>query len=305
MPVIGGAVAGGVIALVIASGIEHDQVGDDHRHQPRPSRPRCPPRSARPAAMTINQIYKSASPGVVDIVVTTSRSRPRSCSAAAAAASRAGRGRRRRLRHQGRHPHRRARRRRRHHGEGQVPGRQEPPAKVIGTDPSTDVGVIKVNAPSSELHPIPFADSSQAQVGDPVVAIGSPFSLPETTTHGHRQPDRAQHHRRPTTSRSPARSRPTRRSTPATRADRCSTPTGTCSASTTRSRPTTRLRPGLERRRRLRDPVQHGHADRRADHRRHQRQARVRRRLASSIVGRDGAEVAQITAQSARPPPRA
>jgi putative serine protease PepD len=58
------------------------------------------------------------------------------------------------------------------------------PAKVVGSDPSTDVGVIHVNVPSSELHPIGFADSSAAQVGDPVVAIGSPFSLPETVTAG-------------------------------------------------------------------------------------------------------------------------
>ena len=57
-------------------------------------------------------------------------------------------------------------------------------AKVVGTDPSTDVAVIHVNAPASQLHPIPFADSSTAQVGDPVIAIGSPFSLPETVTSG-------------------------------------------------------------------------------------------------------------------------
>jgi putative serine protease PepD len=57
-------------------------------------------------------------------------------------------------------------------------------ATVLGTDPSTDVAVIKVNVAASQLHPIPFADSSAAQVGDPVVAIGSPFSLPETTTQG-------------------------------------------------------------------------------------------------------------------------
>ena len=61
---------------------------------------------------------------------------------------------------------------------------QSASAKVVGTDSSTDVAVIHVDVPASQLHPIQFADSSQAQVGDPVVAIGSPFSLPETTTSG-------------------------------------------------------------------------------------------------------------------------
>ena len=44
--------------------------------------------------------------------------------------------------------------------------------------------MIKVDAPASELHPIAFANSDGAEVGDPVVAIGSPFSLPETVTSG-------------------------------------------------------------------------------------------------------------------------
>jgi putative serine protease PepD len=57
-------------------------------------------------------------------------------------------------------------------------------AKVIGTDPSTDVAVIRVSAAASQLHPIPFANSESARVGDPVVAIGSPFGLPETVTSG-------------------------------------------------------------------------------------------------------------------------
>ena len=83
--------------------------------------------------------------------------------------------------------------------------------------------------PSSELHPITFASSSAAQVGDPVVAIGSPFSLPETVTAGDRQRRRAEYHRARTTSRSLAQSRPTQRSTPATPAARCSTATATCS----------------------------------------------------------------------------
>ena len=57
-------------------------------------------------------------------------------------------------------------------------------AKVVGTDPSTDVAVIKVDAPKSELHPLAFADSNKVGVGDGVVAIGSPFGLEGTVTTG-------------------------------------------------------------------------------------------------------------------------
>ena len=57
-------------------------------------------------------------------------------------------------------------------------------AKVVGTDKSTDVAVIKVDAPKSELHPLAFGDSNGVQVGDPVVAIGSPFGLQGTVTTG-------------------------------------------------------------------------------------------------------------------------
>jgi putative serine protease PepD len=57
-------------------------------------------------------------------------------------------------------------------------------ATVVGTDSSTDVAVIKVNAPASVLKPIALADSSQVEVGDPVIAIGSPFGLDQTVTTG-------------------------------------------------------------------------------------------------------------------------
>jgi putative serine protease PepD len=57
-------------------------------------------------------------------------------------------------------------------------------AELIGTDASTDIGVIKVDAPSSELTPLELGDSSAVQVGDEVVAIGSPLGLNETVTSG-------------------------------------------------------------------------------------------------------------------------
>src|SRR5689334_11343051 len=57
-------------------------------------------------------------------------------------------------------------------------------ASIVGTDKSTDLAVIKVDAPSSELHPLAVGDSTQLQVGDGVVAIGSPFGLEETVTSG-------------------------------------------------------------------------------------------------------------------------
>jgi putative serine protease PepD len=187
MPIIGGAVAGGLIALVIASGSSSTKSVTTTVVRPS-QQPALPASFSNGKGMSINQIYKSVSPGVVDIVVTSQSQSP-------------GFG---------------------FFGGGGGGGSQETKgegagvvydtkgdiftdehvvagatsvqvnfedghsysARVLGTDPSTDVAVIRVNAPSSELHPIPLANSGEAQVGDPVVAIGSPFSLPETTTAG-------------------------------------------------------------------------------------------------------------------------
>ncbi len=57
-------------------------------------------------------------------------------------------------------------------------------ATLVGSDASTDLAVIKVDAPSSLLHPLSLADSGKVAVGHGVVAIGSPFGLEETVTSG-------------------------------------------------------------------------------------------------------------------------
>jgi putative serine protease PepD len=182
IPILGGAVAGGVIALVIASG--HTSSTRNVTTTVVQSSTRAVPTAFNSGSgMSINQIYKTDSPGVVDILVTTNGGQSQSLFGGGSPQSQA-------------------------EGAGVVydtkgniltdehvvsgatsvkvnlANGKSYPAKVLGTDASTDVGVIHIDAPASELHPIALADSNTAQVGDPVVAIGSPFSLPETTTSG-------------------------------------------------------------------------------------------------------------------------
>ncbi len=185
IPILGGAIAGGLIALVVASGVSNSSSSTTTTVY-RGTGVSLPTTQKSGGGNSINQIYRAASPGVVDITVTSNDNSGSNIIPFGGNGSQQTQG----------------------EGAGVVYDTKgniltdehvvsgatkvtvtfkngfKASAKVLGSDPSTDVAVIHVNAPSNQLHPIPLADSSQAQVGDPVVAIGSPFSLPETTTAG-------------------------------------------------------------------------------------------------------------------------
>ena len=55
-------------------------------------------------------------------------------------------------------------------------------AEVIGTDPQSDIALIKVEA--QDLDYIPFADSDNVKIGDWALAVGNPFNLTSTVTAG-------------------------------------------------------------------------------------------------------------------------
>jgi len=57
-------------------------------------------------------------------------------------------------------------------------------AEVVGTDPKSDVAVIRLKSPPTDLKPILVGDSSQLRLGDVVLAIGNPFGVGQTVTMG-------------------------------------------------------------------------------------------------------------------------
>jgi S1-C subfamily serine protease len=187
IPIVGGAVAGGAIALAVASGGGGSSSVTTQTVTQPASSVAVPTSLSTARGLTINQIYRAASPGVVDITVTASQT------GGGGFFGGGGGGQSQQATDEGsgvvydtkgniltdQHVVANATSVKVRFQDGRTAD-----AKVLGTDSSTDVGVIHVDVPASELHPIPFADSSTAQVGDPVVAIGSPFSLPETTTAG-------------------------------------------------------------------------------------------------------------------------
>jgi putative serine protease PepD len=62
---------------------------------------------------------------------------------------------------------------------------EEAQADVVGTDPSTDIALLQLEDPGDhELEPLPLGSSAALEIGDTVVAIGSPFGLQGTLTAG-------------------------------------------------------------------------------------------------------------------------
>ena len=137
----------------------------------------------RAAALTITDIYKAASPGVVEITVVTASARSTRLSPFGQQGGEAG-------------------------GSGFVldtagniatnqhvvdgggtirvkfQSGREVDATLVGSDPSTDLAVIRVDLPAAELKPLALGDSAAVEVGEGVVAIGSPFGLEGSITAG-------------------------------------------------------------------------------------------------------------------------
>jgi S1-C subfamily serine protease len=68
--------------------------------------------------------------------------------------------------------------------EVDFPSGEKAYATLVGTDPDSDLAVLKVDVPAGTLKPLPLGDSDTVLVGDTVVAIGNPFGLSGTMTVG-------------------------------------------------------------------------------------------------------------------------
>jgi len=102
-------------------------------------------------------------------------------------------------------------------------GKDQLVSTVVGLDPSTDLAILKIQAHANALTPLELGNSDAVTVGDTVYAIGNPFGLYARTLTSGIVSAVQRASRRRTRCRSTTRSRPMPRSTTATRAARCST----------------------------------------------------------------------------------
>jgi putative serine protease PepD len=184
LPVIGGVIAGGAIALAVAGGSTTTHSETTTTVVQSTSSSTLPTSFSNTSPKSINEIYKAVGPGVVDITTSSTQN----------TGGVFGFGQQQQTQ-----------------GEGagvvfdkkgdiltdqhvvsgatkvtvNFPDGVKAPATVVGSDTGADLAVIRVQGVSaSELHPLSFGDSSAVQVGDSVIAIGSPFGLPNTVTAG-------------------------------------------------------------------------------------------------------------------------
>jgi putative serine protease PepD len=183
LPIIGGAVAGGAIALAVASGSTTTHSVTTTVVQPGSS-PTLPTSFSNGKAQTINQLYKQVGPGVVDIT-TSSTQNTGGVFGFGQQQQTAGEGAGVVFDKKGdiltdQHVVSNASKITVNFADG-----TKAPATLVGSDTGADLAVIRVQGvDASKLHPLPFGDSSAVQVGDSVIAIGSPFGLPNTVTAG-------------------------------------------------------------------------------------------------------------------------
>jgi putative serine protease PepD len=184
LPIIGGAIAGGAIALAVANGsTTTHSVTTTTVVQPSSS-PALPTSFSSGRPETINQIYRAVDPGVVDITTSSTQNTGGVFGFGQSQQT---------------------------EGEGagvvfdkkgdiltdehvvsgankitvMFPNQVKASATVVGSDTGADLAVIRVQGvPASQLHPLTMGDSNAVQVGDSVIAVGSPFGLPNTVTAG-------------------------------------------------------------------------------------------------------------------------
>jgi putative serine protease PepD len=66
----------------------------------------------------------------------------------------------------------------------QTAGTAPLPARLVGVSPAHDLAVIRVTSDAEDLKPVTWADSAKAQVGEVVLAMGTPYGLADTVTQG-------------------------------------------------------------------------------------------------------------------------